>query len=134
MLLQNTGSPESSKGGNPSVTVSDIVNFFGLKIRTGENQLNEEVTGGYASDLLSDVIAHSRKGNLWITIQTHPNIVAVATMKELTAIILTGGREPDPETVQKAEEEGIPILVSPLFTFELAGRLYQTGISGMSPC
>jgi predicted transcriptional regulator len=116
------------------VTVSDIVNFFGLKIRTGENQLNEEVTGGYASDLLSDVIAHSRKGNIWITIQTHPNIVAVATMKELTAIILTGGREPDPETVQKAEEEGIPILVSPLFTFELAGRLYQTGISGMSPC
>jgi len=116
------------------VTVSDIVNFFGLKIRTGENQLNEEVTGGYASDLLSDVIAHSRKGNLWITIQTHPNIVAVATMKELTAIILAGGREPDPETVQKAEEEGIPILVSPLFTFELAGRLYQTGISGMSPC
>ena len=116
------------------MTVSDIVNFFGLKIRTGENQLNEEVTGGYASDLLSDVIAHSRKGNLWITIQTHPNIVAVATMKELTAIILAGGREPDPETVQKAEEEGIPILVSPLFTFELAGRLYQTGISGMSPC
>jgi len=116
------------------VTVSDIVNFFGLKIRTGENQLNEEVTGGYASDLLSDVIAHSRKGNIWITIQTHPNIVAVATMKELTAIILAGGREPDPETVQKAEEEGIPILVSPLFTFELAGRLYQTGISGMSPC
>lgn len=116
------------------MTVSDIVNFFGLKIRTGENQLNEEVTGGYASDLLSDVIAHSRKGNIWITIQTHPNIVAVATMKELTAIILTGGREPDPETVQKAEEEGIPILVSPLFTFELAGRLYQTGISGMSPC
>ena len=116
------------------MTVSDIVNFFGLKIRTGENQLNEEVTGGYASDLLSDVIAHSRKGNIWITIQTHPNIVAVATMKELTAIILAGGREPDPETVKKAEEEGIPILVSPLFTFELAGRLYQTGISGMSPC
>jgi predicted transcriptional regulator len=122
------------KGGNPSVTVSDIVNFLGLKIRTGENQLNEEVTGGYASDLLSDVIAHTRKGNLWITIQTHPNIVAVATMKELAGIILTGGREPDAETVQKAEEEGIPILVSSLFTFELVGRLYQMGISGMGPC
>ena len=116
------------------MTVSDIVNFLGLKIRTGENQLNEEVTGGYASDLLSDVIAHSGKGNIWVTIQTHPNIVAVATMKELAGIILTGGREPDPETVQKAEEEGIPILVSPLFTFELVGRLYQIGISGMGPC
>jgi predicted transcriptional regulator len=116
------------------VTVSDIVNFFGLKIRTGENQLNGEVTGGYASDLLSDVIAHSRKGNIWVTIQTHPNIVAVAIMKELAGIILTGGREPDSDTLQKAEEEGIPILVSPLFTFELVGRLYQTGISGMGPC
>jgi hypothetical protein len=116
------------------VTVSDIVNFLGLKIRTGENQLNEEVTGGYASDLLSDVIAHSRKGNIWVTIQTHPNIVAVAIMKELAGIILTGGREPDSDTLQKAEEEGIAIWVSPLFTFELVGRLYQIGISGMGPC
>jgi predicted transcriptional regulator len=120
--------------GIPFMTVLDIVNLFGLKIRTGENQLNEEVTGGYASDLLSDVIAHSRKGNIWVTIQAHPNIVAVATMKELTGIILTGGREPDSDTLQKAEEEGIPILVSPLFTFELVGKLYQMGISGTGEC
>ena len=116
------------------MTVFDIVKSFELKIKTGKDRLNGEVTGGYAGDLLSDVIAHSRKGNIWITIQTHPNIVAVATMKELTGIILTGGREPDSDTLQKAEEEGIPILLSPLLTFELAGRLYQLGISGMSPC
>jgi predicted transcriptional regulator len=116
------------------VTVFDIAKSFGLETRAGKDHLDEEVTGGYASDLLSDVIAHSRKGNLWITIQTHPNIVAVATMKELAGIILTGGREPDPETLRKAEEEGVPILVSPVFTFELVGRLYQKGISGLSPC
>ena len=116
------------------MTVSDIVKNFGLQTRAGRDRLLEEVTGGYASDLLSDVIAHSRKGNIWITIQTHPNIVAVATMKELSGIILTGGRTPDPDTVQKAEEEGIPILVSPLYTFELVGRLYRIGISGMSSC
>jgi predicted transcriptional regulator len=116
------------------MTVLDIVKSFGLKIRTGENRLNEEVTGGYASDLLSDVIAHSHKGNIWVTIQTHPNIVAVATMKELAGIILTGGREPDSDTLQKAEEEEIPILVSPLFSFELVGKLYQMGISGMGEC
>ena len=114
--------------------VSDLVKSFELKIKTGKDRLDEEITGGYASDLLSDVIAHSRKGNIWITIQTHPNVVAVATMKELAGIILAGGREPDSDTLQKAEEEGIPILLSPLFTFELAGRLYQLGISGMSPC
>ena len=118
----------------PLVTVFDIVKTFGLQTRTGKDRLLGEVTGGYASDLLSDVIAHSHKGNIWITIQNHPNIVAVATMKELAGIILTGGREPDADTAQKAEEEGIPILVSPLFTFELVGRLYQIGISGMSPC
>jgi predicted transcriptional regulator len=122
------------KEGIPFVTISDLVKSFELKIRAGKDRLHEEVTGGYASDLLSDVIAHSRKGNIWITIQTHPNIVAVATMKELSGIIVTGGREPDADTIQKAEEEGIPLLISPLFTFELVGRLYQIGISGMSPC
>ena len=116
------------------MTLSDLVKSFGLKIEAGKDRLREGVTGGYASDLLSDVIAHSRKGNVWITIQTHPNIVAVATMKELSGIILTGGRQPEAETIQKAEQEGIPILASPLFTFELVGRLYQMGISGMSPC
>jgi predicted transcriptional regulator len=116
------------------VTVLDIAEAFGLETRAASDHLHEEVTGGYASDLLSDVIAHGRKGNLWLTIQTHPNIVAVATMKELAGIILTGGREPDLGTLQKAEEEGIPILVTQVFTFELAGRLYQKGILGQSPC
>ncbi len=116
------------------MTIADIIKNFGLQIRAGREQILEEVTGGYASDLLSDVIAHSCKGNIWITIQTHPNIVAVATMKELAGIILTGKREPDADTIKKAEEEGMPILVSPLFTFELVGRLYQIGISGISPC
>jgi predicted transcriptional regulator len=113
------------------MTVFDIVNSFGLKIKAGKNRLDEEVTGGYAGDLLSDVIAHSRKGSIWVTIQTHPNIVAVASMKELAGIILAGGREPDADTLRKAEEEEIPILVSPLFTYEVVGKLYQMGISGM---
>jgi predicted transcriptional regulator len=118
----------------PLMTLFDIVKSFGLKVKTGKDRLDEEVTGGYAGDLLSDVIAHSLKGNIWVTIQTHPNVVAVASMKELAGIILTGGREPDSDTLQKAEEEGIPILVSPLFTFELVGKLYQMGISGMGEC
>ena len=116
------------------MTVFDIAKSFGLETRAGKDHLHEEVTGGYASDLLSDVIAHSHKGNIWVTIQTHPNIVAVAAMKELAGIILTEGREPDSDTLQKAEEEEIPILVSPLYTFELVGKLYQMGISGTGEC
>ncbi|HMK75704.1 MAG TPA: DRTGG domain-containing protein [Thermodesulfobacteriota bacterium] len=113
------------------MTVFDIAKSLGLKTKAAKGHLDEEVTGGYASDLLSDVIAHSRKGSIWVTIQTHPNIVAVASMKELAGIILAGGREPDADTLKKAEEEEIPILVSPLFTYEVVGKLYQMGISGM---
>lgn len=123
---------EGKKGGG--VTVSDIAKSFELKLRSGKVQLHQEVTGGYAGDLLSDVIAHSQKGNIWITIQTHPNIVAVATMKELSGIILAGGREPDSDTLQKAEEEGIPLLISFLPSFELVGRLYQAGVTGIVSC
>lgn len=111
-----------------------LVQSFGLEVKTGSDQLQQEVTGGYAGDLLSDVIAHSARGNVWITIQTHPNIVAVASLKDLAAIILAGGREPDPETLKKAEEEGIPLLISLLPAFELIGRLYQTGVPGIVSC
>ncbi|MBM4350743.1 MAG: serine kinase [Deltaproteobacteria bacterium] len=114
--------------------VEDLVKFFGLEVKAGDGQLHQEVTGGYVGDLLSDVIAHSLRGNVWVTIQTHPNIVAVASMKELAAIILAGGREPDPETLKKAEEEGIPVLISLLPAFELVGRLYQAGVAGIVSC
>ncbi len=114
--------------------VEELVQSLGLEIRAGRNQLHQEVTGGYVGDLLSDVIAHSARGNIWVTIQTHPNIIAVASMKELAAIVLAGGREPDLETLKKAEEEEIPVLRSPLPSFELVGRLYQTGVVGIVSC
>ncbi len=114
--------------------VEALIKSLRLDVKAGGNQLQQEVTGGYVGDLLSDVIAHSSKGNVWVTIQTHPNIIAVASMKELAAIILAGGREPDLETLKKAEEEEIPVLSSLLPAFELVGRLYQTGVAGSGSC
>lgn len=101
---------------------------MGLKVRSSREGLERTVTGGYASDLLSDVLANSHEGNIWITLQIHQNIVAVASLKELAGIILVSGREPEEDTVAKAESEGIPLLVSGLSTFELVGRLYELGI------
>jgi hypothetical protein len=80
--------------------------------------------------LLSDVIANAAEGDLWITLQTHVNIVAVASMKELSGIVLVNGREPADEARQKAETEGIPMMVSKLSAFELAGRLHKLGLRG----
>ena len=108
--------------------LSEIVQRFGLDVRVGGDALTNEVRGGYASDLLSDVIAHGREGDLWVTLQTHQNTVAVATLKELAGIVLVNGREPEADTLQKAEEENIPLLVSDLPAFELIGRLYNLGL------
>ncbi|MFZ6016771.1 MAG: serine kinase [Nitrospirota bacterium] len=111
--------------------LQEIVDSLSLEVKTASSNLTREVTGGYVSDLLSDVIANSKEGNIWVTLQTHQNIVAVATLKELSGIILVNNRNPDTETSKKAEEEGIPIMVSPLPAFELVGKLYNMGLRGL---
>lgn len=111
--------------------LKDIVEALELEVVTGAEWLGNEVNGGYASDLMSDVLANSQKGDLWVTLQIHPNIVAVASMRELAGIILINGRRPEKETEERATQEKIPILVSRLPAFELIGRLYQLGVSGM---
>ena len=111
--------------------LKEIIEKLGLRIDAVEEESGREVTGGYASDLLSDVMANSRAGDVWITLQVHPNIIAVAALKELAAIIIVQGKKPDSETIAKAQSEHIPLLVTELHTFEISGRLYQMGISGM---
>jgi predicted transcriptional regulator len=110
--------------------LAKLVEELALTIKAAQGGLVREVKGGYASDLLSDVMANSQEGDIWVTIQGHPNIVAVATLRDLAGIILANGRQPDAETVQRAEEEGIPILCTPLQTYEVVGRLYRLGIHG----
>ena len=110
--------------------LQEIVKKLGLEVRCAALNLNRQVSSGYASDLLSDVMANSENDNIWITLQIHQNVVAVASLKELAGIIIVNGREPEEETLQKAEEENIPIMLTKLPAFEIVGRLYQLGIRG----
>jgi len=112
------------------VKLTELIQKLNLDVRSAKDSLQREVTGGYASDLLSDVLAHSKEGNLWITLQIHHNIVAVASMKDLAGIVLVNGREPEQETIEKAEAENIAIMVTEMPTFELVGRLYGLGVTG----
>jgi hypothetical protein len=112
------------------VKIAELLQELNLDVRSGKEHLNRQITGGYASDLLSDVLANSKEGNVWVTLQIHHNIIGVASMKDLAGIILVNGREPDPETVEKANTENIPVMVSELPTFELVGRLYNLGVGG----
>ena len=105
--------------------VSDLIREFDLRIYAGEKGTGNKVSGGYVSDLLSDVMGFAHEGQVWITLQTHQNTVAVASLKDLAAIILVKGFEPDQGTADHGNEEGIPVLGTSMETFEMAGKLFK---------
>jgi len=105
--------------------VSDLVEKLNLNVFSGEPGLNNEVKGGYVSDLLSDVMGHAKENEVWVTLQTHRNVLAIASLKDLAAIILVKGLEPDKDMLEHSNREGVPVLGTKLGTFELTGRLYQ---------
>lgn len=111
--------------------LQEIRHQLSLEVRAAAGNLDKEVTGGYASDLLSCVMAKAQAGNVWVTIQAHPNIVAVASLLNLAGIIITEGMTPEATTIEKAEEEGIPILTTPLTTYTVVGRLFELGVLGV---
>ena len=103
--------------------VSDLVRELNLTVFCGEAGLDAEISGGYTSDLLSDVMGHI--GMLWVTMQTHQNIVAVATLKDVAAVLIVNGASPDEETLEKGKEEDVPLLGTPLSAFEVTGKIYS---------
>lgn len=110
--------------------LKNLAEQLGWELKTQNVPVEGEVSTGYASDLLSDVLANSIEGDLWITRQTHLNIVAIAVMRDLSGILLVNGAQPDPDTVEKAVEKMVPIFRTTLPTFEIVGRLYQLGLTG----
>lgn len=107
------------------MTVKNLAEEFHFEVLTGKTGLDREISGGYTSDLLSDVMGKAREGQIWITIQAHVNVAAIAGLKELSAVLLAGGHQPDEEMQEKCLEEGIPILRSDLPVFELSGKVYE---------
>ncbi len=105
--------------------IETIVQALGLEVKCGKAYLHKEVTGGYTGDLLSDVMGNSKEGYIWITRQVHQNIVAVASLKEHAGIILINSCQPTQDTLEKADAEKIPIMVSDLPAFEISGKIYN---------
>lgn len=105
--------------------ITDIIKELDLKIISGKEGVSNEVTGGYVSDLLSDVMGHAKEGNIWITLQTHQNVVAIASLKDLAAVIIVKGFMPEADTIEKSNFENIPVLSTDMDTFTIAGRLFE---------
>lgn len=107
------------------ITVRDIKNNLQLETLSGQQGLDRMVTGGYVCDLLSDVMGNSKEGQIWITLQTHKNVMAIASLCDLAAVVLINGLKPDEDTKVQSEHENIPILGTKATAFETAGRLYE---------
>ena len=105
--------------------VSEVVEKLGLTVFSGQKGLDREITGGYVSDLLSDVMGNTREGEIWITLKVHQNVIAIASLKDLAAVIVVNGLEPAENTKLNSDKENIPILGTSLSTFDIAGKLYQ---------
>jgi hypothetical protein len=111
------------------VTVQELVAELGLKVFS-PGDMGRLVVGGYAADLLSCVMARAHAGDVWVTLQAHPNVVAVASLLGLAAVVVTEGIEPDIETLKKAEENGVTLLGSPQTTFSVVGGMTAHGVLG----
>lgn len=106
------------------MTVEEMMGKLPLTLVSGSD-LTLRVQGGYVSDLLSNVMANAQQGDVWITMQAHQNIVAVASLIGLSAVIVAGGVALEPETIAKARQQQINLFKTEINSFELAGLLYK---------
>lgn len=108
--------------------ISSIIEKLGLKIFNGENVTNTEINGCYIGDLLSLAMSKVQEGNVWITIQTNINIVAVSSLTEAGCVIIADGFEPEENTLEKAKLQDVVLLGSELSAYEIAKVLAEMGI------
>ena len=110
--------------------LDELIRLTGAKDMTPEAPKDKEVTCGYTCDLLSWVMAHGKAGMAWITVQTHMNVIAVASLMEMAAVLIPEDIEMEEVTLEKAKEEGICVLQSSKTAFELCALMSEAGLPG----
>ncbi len=111
------------------MTLQEIVAELNLMCLTNPCDFSAiEVKSGYASDLLSCVMAGARHHGVWITLQSHSNVVAVAALLELSAVIITEGARPSQDAIDKANEERVNLFLTDKSTFWVVGKLWEMGV------
>lgn len=110
------------------MNIGDIAGEIEGDVLTAVECIDREVKYGYSCDLLSHVMSNCHEDSMWVTVQTHLNIVAVASLLDILCIVVPEGIEIDRATLYRAEEEDIAIISTELNAFEICGRLYSSGI------
>jgi hypothetical protein len=112
------------------ISLKEVVEKLKIEPVSSTSSLDRAIAGGYASDLLSCAMKGAKKDYLWVTLQSHLNVVAVASLSGLAGVIITEGNRPDAETLSKAESEGVALWVTPRTTFSIVGELASLGVRG----
>ncbi len=111
------------------VKVRDVLAATGWELLTNPAPaLDGEVNGGYVADLLSCVMAGAQPEQLWFTLQTHSNIVAVASLTSVAAVVICEGAVVAADTIQKANEQGVVLLRSPQPVYESVKQVVALGL------
>jgi predicted transcriptional regulator len=110
--------------------LSEIKEILNADVIVGEEKLDIEVKTAFGADLMSDVLAFAKAGSLLLTGLTNTQVVRIANVLDIAAIILVRGKKPPAETLSMAKNLQIPILTTKYILFETAGRLYAKGIVG----
>lgn len=106
------------------MTVKDIVSACNLKV-VCESNLSRQVVGVYVGDLLSWVMSHAQNDEIWVTIMSNTNVLAVASLLDLSCVIISENVKPDDDFLSLAKEKGINILLSDKSTYEICTLLYK---------
>jgi predicted transcriptional regulator len=107
------------------MTLSEVIDGLSLERLTDLQDAEAEVSGGYCGDLLSHVLSKAQPGELWVTIQHHANVIAVAQVAGLSGVIIADGKRPDDAMLARAREQGVVLLSTSRSTFEIAGQLHR---------
>jgi hypothetical protein len=108
--------------------LSELLKDTNFKCLNPEVGIDNEIENGYVGDLLSWVMANAGEKCAWVTIQTHINIIAVASLLEMSCIIIPEGAEVEAETLERGIKEGLPIITTQLNAFETCLCLGKAGI------
>lgn len=110
------------------MTVKELLTTTKGKLLTKDTDLSRTVAYGYACDLLSWVMARGKADTAWITVQTHLNVIAVASLLDMSAVVIPDSIEAEETSVAKANDEGIAVISSPLSAFELCAAMANAGL------
>lgn len=112
--------------------LKEIIEILGATLVTGNDKLDLEITGGAASDLMSDLLRNPKEGAVLLTGLNTIQTIRTAVISGLSAVVLVRGKTPNPEMIEYSRTHGLPLLSSPLNMYTSCGKLYDQGLGSIS--